>query len=353
MCCKHIHEYHNGSAEPLPGEEKEHARPRINDCCAKFCITECFPCCFYLSFRIIFGKLSRQDEMWRDVSNKNIISTRAAWIITLSLAAPLFSVSSHISFILVAWLTDTAKASSVAPIIHIVLFFMFRQCYTINKGRFDASHNHWFPTFCLPFYPVYHFLCYINELCPVYFLYCCSFCKKNRRLRNIHTLFNTTTGYHKYEDSPKQPGLSGEANTDDSTLEDYFDTKAFCVTLSWGLILAIPIVCIVGVFHALPIISVSLVSELVGTIQIFFIVISVLVTYKVFSLKESDISRFLRKLRVTIMKSASSLDDIQKRENFDDVEAAAILVGELVKSDFGEISKQGREKRLRQLQGCI
>ena len=37
---------------------------------------------------------------------------------------------------------------------------------------------------------------------------------------------------------------------------DYFDTKAFCVTLSWGLILATPVMVTRWVFHELPIITI-------------------------------------------------------------------------------------------------
>ena len=210
--------------------------------------------------------------MWQNVSNDDVKSNRAAWLITLSLASPVFSVSSHISFILVAWLTDARKASSVALIglaILLYFFFMFRQCYTINKGHSDA--NCWY-TMCLSLYPMYR----VIKLCR----------SLSNNIKNTSTtnrnsmidIFRTKTGYNK-----------------DS--EDYFDTKAFCIALSWGLVVAIPLVCIIAVFHLL---SVILVSEFLGAIQTFIIILSLLIIYKILGLNEPDVPRFLRKLRNTL-----------------------------------------------------
>ena len=277
-------------AQPTLKNVIEELSPKPDhDRCSEFCITKCLPRCFYLPFRIIFGELPRQDKMWRNIANQNVVSTRAAWITTLSLAAPLFSVSSHVAFILVAWLTDTEKASSVAPICLAVLlyfFLMFRQCYAINKGirhKNICSGNYCDDkccfTFCLPFYPL---LSYIKE------------CYKNISNSNngnspdnsdedISDWFETKTAYHK--------------------TSAYFDTKAFCITLSWGLILAIPIITIIAVFHKLPIVSVSLISEVIGTVEIFIIILSLLVSYKILSYNESDTSRFLHQLRENLIEN--------------------------------------------------
>ena len=128
--------------------------------------------------------------------------------------------------------------------------------------------------------------------------------------------------------------------------EDYFDTKAFCVAYSWGLLLAFPLVCIVAVFHVLPIISFGLISELVGTIEIFLILLSLLITYKVFTLNEPDIFRFLRKVRDTFItyrsgRTESNINpDITDIENVDEVEAAASLVGELAEVVVHKLSRE-------------
>ena len=370
ICCKHINEYRclpaneNGSVEQVTVNncEKWCECKKCCDCCVKFCITDCLPCCLFLSFYAVSGD-KKQDKIWNEIG----ISTRAAWIVTLSLAAPLFSVSSHIIFILVAWFTYPTKASSVAIlgiVVSLYFFFMLKQCYTVNKGIGDKKYccnccsTFCCSTFCLPFYPVCQIFSVIKAIIykckPCQCLSSCQCCSHSKTYSSIQSgkrqriteASSMTSNYGSMPPS-NQSGSAGvgspvgasggrepaqEANTE-SNSKDYFDTKAFCVTLSWGLILAIPVIFTICVFHELPIVTISLISELVGTVEIFFIIFSGLITYKILTFKEPDINRFLTKLRDAFIRKSESKHeispDIENKANFDEVEAAGSLVGEL------------------------
>ena len=122
VCCRHL--YKNTY-------NKNGAQTKCNQLLGSCCLGCCLHRLLKMSFTIIFGT-RKHSSFWNDEKWANL---RLVWIMTLSLVAPLFVISSHVTFILVSWLTDTAKASSVALIclaVLLYLFFMFRQCYMAN-----------------------------------------------------------------------------------------------------------------------------------------------------------------------------------------------------------------------------
>ena len=114
---------------------------------------------------------------------------------------------------------------------------------------------------------------------------------------------------------------------------DEFNAKAFCITFAWGWVLAGTIGVILLAFSELPILTTAVLSDLLNTFQIFIILISLLITYKILTLTEPAISRFLQKVRDTyIAKSGEEMDEdhvIRNRKDFDNFEAAGCLMGEL------------------------
>lgn len=96
---------------------------------------------FLVFLVIVFGSVKTKGM--RDPEKHN--SVRLIWIITLPLLSSLFAISSHMPFILVSWLTDTSKASSVAITCFAVLlyfFLIFRQCYSANV-KFNPKFCCW------------------------------------------------------------------------------------------------------------------------------------------------------------------------------------------------------------------
>lgn len=99
----------------------------------------CLPCFhhfFEFFFSIVFGS-RKHENLWDNQDHLHLV-----WVMTFSLVAPFFAISSHTTFILVSWLTNTAEASSVALICFAVLvffFFMFRQCYNKVNVKVDIA----------------------------------------------------------------------------------------------------------------------------------------------------------------------------------------------------------------------
>lgn len=113
-----------------------------------------------------------------------------------------------------------------------------------------------------------------------------------------------------------------------------FNTKAFCIVYSWGWVLVGLVVLVITAFAELPIVTFDLLSDLLNTFQVFIILVSLLITYKILSLNDPDIYRFLRNLRDTY-KSKSERSggqissQVQDEKQVDDVEAAGSIMGEL------------------------
>ena len=54
---------------------------------------------------------------------ESVENSRTMWVLTLTLMAPMFAISTHMGFILVAWLTDMSQASSVVLIYLAALLY--------------------------------------------------------------------------------------------------------------------------------------------------------------------------------------------------------------------------------------
>ena len=286
ICCSHF-----GKNTERPNSPKRLDK-FLNSCSG--CLNKCMSCLhqvFRLYFNVIFGSLN-QDEMWEDNKKK----LRLPWILTLSFIAPLFAINSHITFILVSWLTDTRRASSIALVYFamiLYLFFMFRQCYTANAKN---KHDYFCWSFFLPFYPLcqcYRFVC----ACFCF----CSGCKDCRKIfkanaEYIPLIDFTNENYESRKDERENAG---------------FNTKAFCVLFTWGWVLVASVALVVAAFLVLPIITFDLLSDLLNTFQIFIILVSLLITYKILTLNEPDVLRFLRRMRDAYRSSHDDRENVE------------------------------------------
>ncbi len=362
VCCKYIDEQtYRAGAE------------RQNNC--NKCVRGCFLGNFLhqgfkLYFNAIFGTLNLT-SLW-DSEDEKVKGFRLVWIITLSLVAPLFAISSHITFILVSWLTNKTQASSVALICLAVitfLFFMFRQCYTAVSA--SKRIKEWPP--CL-----YPFCQCGKHISACFFLSCCCWCNRWNKLnrcrewmekgdpviskrlaiRSELNLDEESTvqveevnllaeeekekgGASPVEVVKKKPKEGKKLNRVQSVLheqEDHqykeFNTRAFCIVFMWGWVLVGMVGLVIVAFMLLPIVAFDLLTDLINTFQITLILVGVLITYKILSLSEPDIYRFLNVVRKAFLtKSEADGKDVTEKvsdlKRVDDIEATGYLVGEL------------------------
>lgn len=165
ICCKHVEEQTH-----VDGDRQTRCNRCVRGCFLKYILQQVFK----LYFNAVFGTLDLKG-LWK-IKDEKVEGFRLVWIITLSLIAPLFAISSHISFILVSWLTNKTQASSVALICLAVLsfsFFMFRQCYAAMSVS-KRIQNFRYP--CL--LPLYPFVQGCRHICVCFYLCCCCCCDK-------------------------------------------------------------------------------------------------------------------------------------------------------------------------------
>lgn len=86
-------------------------------------------------FYAIFGSETYSQISWSIDDNKES-NKRNMWVLTGLLVAPLFSLVSHTGYIIMASIAEPSKATETFFLgvgSTLLLFFVFRQCYVINK----------------------------------------------------------------------------------------------------------------------------------------------------------------------------------------------------------------------------
>ncbi len=295
-------------------------------CIPLFCLQRCLlATCFYA----VFGKLKLTAEAWKmpeentgelinaidgdkkelyekeappsaqsqagkdSKETQSIAIRRTQWILLFMLVAPLFSIASHSGYILVAWITEPSKATSVALImtaISVYSFLLFRQCYVVNA---DIERKH----------PCWSILILIYPLCQVgvhiaYIVKYCSCCKKCKENNNDGVLLEDVfKGPHKEKEPSKKL---------------MFNTQAFCITIPWGILSTGSLAMVIISFYDLPVQTLDIVEYLLEIFQVFIVVIALLVTYKVFTLSEPEMQRFFKHLKEAYRKGRDNpLSDIE------------------------------------------
>ena len=251
-----------------------------------FCPTPCIRCCSIYSAK-------------RD-SDKRVINNRLLWIMMFSLFGPFVCITSHASFILISWLTDPAQATSIALVYLAIFLFYFitlRQCYISNYNinneikRDELTKTNW----------------YIE-------------------------LVTVTSYNHKAEG---KEGAERKKPVLDEDVEKPFKKVAFWMAWTWGWVASIIIIFTILGFVELPLSTFDLPNYLLNLLQVFVVVLSVLVTYRILSTSEPEVLRFLSNFRAAFTRKLpknrqdSFLDKINHYGDYDDIEAIGDLMGEL------------------------
>ena len=132
-------------------------------------------------------------------------------------------------------------------------------------------------------------------------------------------------------------------------MDKEINTKAFCIVFSWMWVLGMTIGVAAAAFILLPIKTISIFTDLLQTIQILILLVSLLITYKILSLSESDINRFLKRVRNVYLALTGKNTDriepdpegqIESKSEVDDVDAAACLAAKLADVVVHKLKKE-------------
>ena len=208
-----------------------------------------------LCFRTILGNLK---------SKPGTSSHFNVWFVASLIVFPLFIITSHTGYILVAWLTEPDKTTSLAFLatgIILFLFIMTRALYMVGKNYnsgLTCRRNA---------------CCAVTTrlLCPFIFpiLYICSEVPSDS-----NNLFK-----HKTSRVPFQR----------------FSMTGLYIAGSCGLVVVGFVALTVSAFIQIPLQTVSLPGYLQNIVQIIFVLIAALVSYKVLNFSETDAAKFLRR----------------------------------------------------------
>ena len=330
ICSSHC--YHktpaNITVQPQPAAPQHHriddqpVEPlnKCNKCIIKWCLN--------YFFVVILGTSTSQVEL-RTTENVDSHKSRLVWIMTLSYVTPLFAVSSHATFILVSWLTDTVKASSVAltsTVVLLYLFLVFRQCYKMNSDVKPSSH--WVSR-CLPFYSIVQ--------CYEFF---CAPCSSNQNVRRADQQLEGTVDMGHIAAAPLVPPQPAALPQEekDRKAKGVFNTKALCIVCSWSWVFPLMATLMIFAFAELPIVTFDVLSNLLTTFQVFIVILSLLITYKIFNVDDSNnLNRFFRKLRDTYPYGSP-----EQKQDINPLDAAGYIVGQLAEVVIHKLPQKQR-----------
>ena len=308
------------NSEPPPANSSQSNSNTIIDNGDKKCNCNCtFKGCLQcIAFMFIFPMLgySRSKKLCGCCCEKNesdakklkiINNSWKMWSLFFLFYGTVCSISSHIGYILVAWLTEPDKTTYIALVMIAVLLYNFLVLRKLVRCCKDNCIIHKCIKLCNLIKPS-------NYKCN-----CISSCFSSNS--NSHLGYDELSDTDCQGSNPQQGNVqdnhqqqpegnssrqegNNEKNcvnfwqrlTSNNKNEKEFNICYFILAFFVGLPAVDPVIAIFIAFLSLPIPVLELAVYMENITQIIFVLAAVLVSYKVLQIKESDISRFLKQL---------------------------------------------------------
>lgn len=228
------------------------------------------------------------------------------------LISPLLCFSSHIGYVMLAWLTEPAKCTTVLLLFYIIFvyfFFAFKKCYTHYAG--------------------------IDISCK---------CLSRRNKSHESSATENTTNIPLEECHPTNTAETHVQNKEELMKDKSYDycccltidkvdgkqlnTQAFCLTLFFGLFFLCILVMIISIIIILPLSSEELVTYLFSIFQLTVVVISTQVAYELYFGSSFSIKNVLHKFREAFAQKHSKdynqnfLDIAQDHKTYSEIDDA-------------------------------
>ena len=300
--------------------------------CSKGVLEMCFSCCLIPCFYAVFGDIKQKEALamprnYGESANPplqvRVANQRMSWVLFNMLLSPLFSMASHSGYILVAWLTEPSNTTVTALVtIAVVLAasLVFRRCYRVN------SEVTLFPTwpFLICCCPIAQFCIHIRNVVKLMCAYCCGKYEADiMQADNAAATQNDIQTAIELDDTYKNELTYLLIARAAKFSKKPFNTQALCIVMSWGILVVGALALIIVSFYEMPFKTLALVNYLLNIFQIFIVVITLLITYKIFILGEPDLQKVIKQIRKTYYKSRVQEDD----SHLEDVEATGVIVG--------------------------
>lgn len=296
-------------------------------------------CCVIPCFYAIFGNVKQAKglEMPENYERVNradapvaikTASQRTSWILLTMLIAPLFSLASHSGYILVAWLTQPSQTTATALFafaLILIASLILRQCYKANAD-IELDFRCW--SIVILVYPFIQCGLHVKNVGGLMWSYLYSYKYREEVLQDVDPKPEQVGQVH--EGRLQRGELTHLLTAKPATLsEKPFNTQAFCIVMGWSILVVGGLAFIVISFYEIPFQTLDLLSYLLNIFQIFIVIITLLITYKIFMLGEPDIQRFFKQIRKTY--KAQHLNQGELTEvgdvNVEDIEATGAIAG--------------------------
>ena len=266
-------------------------------CCMEMCGKEDK---FNLPYKILsVCKVMKREDTANGNDDDNYM-----FIFLCMLMSPLLCFSSHVGFILMSWLTEPSKSTTVFILYYFVfvyLFLVFRECYRFYSGI--------------------HFSC--------------------TRKKVVATEIEINDNAMEMGELPQGQGTSLRTTSTTKHVsprnEDYINVQAFCLILLVHsiFIVGIPIM-IALAFILVPLETAELVTYIFQLFQLLVVLVSTVFIYQLFSSQKFSIDRFLKVFHKNIDKGNESTDSEGKgtSEKPNDTEKAGEIVAQLTNTIF-------------------
>ena len=244
-----------------------------------------FPCCIrnrntVHSFlkKCFFCIIGIKNNNKKFISDNDIICL----MFPLMLTTPLLCISSHIGYIMLAWLTEPSKCTTMAIMYYsllLLIFFILRKAYKIQSKRVIS----------LP-----------------------KACNKESNQQDETPLFDVTAiASSNEQDTPIQSDYNADGNRHmpeqaerciycvsiSNANEEHYNAQAFCLLILYGAFIVGIGVIFVLIFILLPLASEELVRYLFELFQLSVVLVSGLITYKLFSRERFTFESVVKKFK--------------------------------------------------------
>jgi len=267
----------------------------------------------------IFG-YKKHDKFWmeegtgmddeREVS-RSIYAVRQVWALLALAIGPLFGIFTHTSYILVAWLTEPHKTSSVfvfSIALLLYVFVMFRSLYRARVRRSATSGN----------------VCSRVVRFIESFFHCCIICCANYNCSCTRDLESVDIG-EEYSNQQKVLVNRKSRIPQAQEMDIIFSKGSILATFITGVVFTVPLALTVLGFSYIPLPSLNLAYYLRNAVEIGLVIFAALATHKIFSLQEPGLNVLLQNFADTYETHSKS--NMRLSDNL--FEACSEIAGEV------------------------
>jgi len=250
----------------------------------------------YFPLWLILG-CDKTKEFFRD--SESIKNERRMWLLFCRFYPSLFCISSHLGYILVAWLTEPDRTSSITLVALAILFYLF----VVYRAVYDII------------------IVLFHKSCGQDGFPCCK--EPSAGLNNENNRSSLTD---REDEENESPPVNRETNaqpaTDKAKRNFVISIKALIAAGFIGSLFIIPVGSFLAAFIFLPIPVIELASYLESILQVVLVLLATLLSYRFLSFKDPETVRFMRNFREScsseIQNTENGTTTEQRVENFKD-----------------------------------